>query len=69
MKLAGQIEAMQTGNNRKRQRPFNAGELHPAWVAFIQHCQKLEFGEISQLKIQNGVPVMAEETIKKVKFV
>lgn len=43
--------------------------LHPAWVAFIQHCQRLEFGEISQLKIQNGVPVMAEETIKKVKFV
>ena len=43
--------------------------LHPAWVAFIRHCRDLGFGEISQLKIQDGVPVMAEETTKKVKFV
>jgi hypothetical protein len=27
------------------------------------------FGEISQLKIQDGLPVMAEETTKKVKFI
>jgi hypothetical protein len=43
--------------------------LHPAWVAFIRHCRELGFGEISQLKIQNGLPVMAEETKKKVKFI
>ena len=43
--------------------------LHPAWVAFIRHCRELGFGEISQLKIQDGLPVMAEETRKKVKFI
>ena len=36
--------------------------LHPAWLAFIRHCRELGFGEISQLKIQDGLPVMAEET-------
>ena len=43
--------------------------LHPAWLAFIRHCRDLGFGEISQLKIQDGLPVMAEETTKKVKFI
>jgi len=43
--------------------------LHPAWVNFIRHCRELGFGEISQLKIQDGLPVMAEETKKKVKFI
>lgn len=43
--------------------------LHPAWVVFIRHCREMGYGEISNLKIQDGVPVMAEETIKKVKFV
>jgi len=45
------------------------GRLHPAWVAFMRHCQELGFGEISQLKIQDGLPVMAEESTKKVKFI
>lgn len=45
------------------------GGLHPAWVAFIRHCQELGFGEISQLKIHDGLPVMAEEIKRKVKFV
>jgi len=48
--------------------PAEAKMLHPAWAAFIRHCQDLGFGEISQLKIQDGLPVMAEETTKKVKF-
>ena len=47
----------------------NGGVLHPAWVAFIRYCQELGFGEISQLKVQDGIPVMAEETRRKIKFV
>jgi len=47
----------------------SSGALHPAWIAFIRHCRDLGFGEISQLKIQDGLPVMAEETRKKVKFI
>jgi hypothetical protein len=44
------------------------GGLHPSWLAFIRHCQELGFGEISQLKIQDGIPVMAEKISKKIKF-
>jgi len=47
----------------------NGGVLHPAWVAFIRHCQELGHGEISQLKVQDGIPVMAEEITRKIKFV
>ena len=57
-----------TGKISGKHSPFSVAGLHPAWLAFIRHCQELGFGEISQLKIQNGVPVMAEETTKKVKF-
>lgn len=42
--------------------------LHPAWCAFMRFCMELGHGEIEQLKIQDGLPVLAEMTKKKVKF-
>jgi hypothetical protein len=42
--------------------------LHPAWAAFIKYCERLSHGEIERLKIQDGVPVIAEVTTQKVKF-
>lgn len=54
---------------REKKVADNHAALHPAWLAFIRHCRDLGFGEISQLKIQDGIPVMAEETTKKVKFI
>ncbi len=42
--------------------------LHPAWVAFIRYCERVGHGEIEKLKIQDGVPVIAEVTTQKVKF-
>jgi hypothetical protein len=42
--------------------------LHPAWSSFLRYCEELQFGEIERLKIQEGLPVMAELTTKKVKF-
>jgi hypothetical protein len=41
---------------------------HPAWRALIKYCAELEHGEIEVLKIQDGLPVLAEVTRKKVKF-
>jgi hypothetical protein len=41
---------------------------HPAWVAFVRFCEELRHGEIECLKIQDGLPVLAEVTTKKVKF-
>jgi hypothetical protein len=42
--------------------------LHPAWRAFVRYCAELQHGEIELLKIQDGLPVLAEVIRKKVKF-
>jgi hypothetical protein len=42
--------------------------LNPAWQAFVHFCAQLRHGEIERLKIQDGLPVLAEVTTKKVKF-
>ena len=42
--------------------------LHSAWLQFIRYCTELEYGEIEKLKIQNGLPMIAELAVKKVKF-
>jgi len=42
--------------------------LHAAWLAFVAFCQELRHGEIERLKIQDGLPVLAEVTKKKIKF-
>ncbi len=42
--------------------------MHPAWRSFVQFCERMGHGEIELLKIQDGLPVMAELTTKKVKF-
>lgn len=38
------------------------------WARLIQFCQKLGHGEIEKLKIQDGVPVIADVVREKVKF-
>ena len=43
-------------------------DLHPAWREFIRYCRDLGHGHIERLSIQDGIPVMAEVTVKKVKF-
>lgn len=42
--------------------------LHAAWAAFIRYCAELRHGEIERLCIQDGLPVLAEVTKKKVRF-
>ena len=49
-------------------RRVGATELPTAWREFIRFCGDLRFGEIERLSIQNGLPVLAEITKKKVKF-
>ena len=45
-----------------------AADLPPAWREFIRFCTDLRHGEIERLSIQDGLPVLAEITKKKVKF-
>jgi hypothetical protein len=42
--------------------------LSPAWREFIRFCRELRHGEVERLSIQDGSPVLAELTKKKVKF-
>ncbi len=42
--------------------------LHANWCDFISLCEKLRFGEIENLKIQSGLPMVAEVVKKKIDF-
>ena len=54
------------GQSISRDRPSNS--VHPAWLRLIRYCADLGHGEIEKLKIQDGLPMTAELTTKKVKF-
>ncbi len=43
-------------------------EVHPTWVRFIRYCAAIRFGELQNVKIQNGVPVSAEKATEKIRF-
>ena len=43
-------------------------ELSAPWREFIRFCAELGHGEIERLSIQDGLPVLAEITKRKVKF-
>jgi hypothetical protein len=45
-----------------------AASSHPAWRAFVRFCEELRYGEIERLKIQDGLPVLAEVVKRKTKF-
>jgi hypothetical protein len=53
------------GNRVPRAR---VGSVHPAWVRLMEYCAELGHGEIEKLKIQDGVPVIADVVREKVKF-
>ena len=42
--------------------------VHPSWLRLIQFCAELGYGEIEKLKIQDGLPMLAEVTTRKIKF-
>jgi hypothetical protein len=42
--------------------------VHPAWLRLMHYCAELGHGEIEKLKIQDGLPMAAEVTTRKVKF-
>jgi len=58
----------QERNAEPNSRGQSAPALHPTWCAFIRYCEELKYGEIERLKIQDGLPVLAEVVEKKIKF-
>jgi len=59
------------GNNKESGKKTETARLiyiHPMWHSFIKYCESIEYGEIDNLKIQDGLPVAAERALKKTKF-
>jgi hypothetical protein len=56
-----------TGRN-SRDLKTAGGVIHPSWLAVIELCRELGYGEIERLSIQDGVPVLAEIVKRKVRF-
>ena len=42
--------------------------VHPAWLRLMRYCAELGHGEIEKLKIEDGLPMAAEVTTRKIKF-
>lgn len=53
---------------QKHQNNLKTIKVHPHWVTFIHYCRDLNFGEIEKLTIKNGLPLLAEEVKKNIKF-
>lgn len=51
-----------------RMHAVHVGRVHPAWARLMEYCAELGHGEIEKLKIQDGVPVIADVVREKVKF-
>ena len=45
-----------------------AQDIPEPWARLIRFCEQLGHGEIEKLKIQDGVPVIADLVREKVKF-
>jgi hypothetical protein len=54
--------------SRRQLEARTSADVHPAWVRLMRYCAELGHGEIEKLKIQDGLPMAAEVTTKKVKF-
>jgi len=43
--------------------------VHAAWAKIIELCREIGYGELERIKIQDGVPVMAEVARRRIKLV
>jgi len=41
--------------------------IHPTWYSFITYCEEIKYGKIEKLKIQGGLPMIAEKAKRKIK--
>jgi hypothetical protein len=53
---------------RNAQDTRTSAGVHPAWLRLMRFCAELGHGEIEKLKIQDGLPMAAEVTTRKIKF-
>ena len=68
MAQVSRTNANSTPDASRAQDRRDASCLHPAWDRLIRYCTELGHGEIEKLKIQDGLPMLAEVTTRKIKF-
>lgn len=59
---------MNVSEGRENKSLKATGGIHPAWIALIRHCQAMGHGEIERIKIQDGVPVLIEKSVERIKL-
>jgi len=52
---------------RRASEARTSADVHPAWLRLMRYCADLGHGDIEKLKIQDGLPMAAEVTTRKVK--
>jgi hypothetical protein len=55
-------------NKGRNSKKYISLHLHKNWCDFIHYCEKIGYGEIQNLRIQDGVPKIAEVVKKKINF-
>ena len=48
--------------------PIRKSALSPAWRAFVNHCQRLNFGVLEDVQFQDGEPVGRAHVLKTLSF-
>lgn len=43
-------------------------EVHPAELKLLQSIRKIQWGELDQIKIQDGIPVLIKMAFKTIKL-
>jgi len=55
--------------NQDHKQSWSTTGVHPAWIALIRYCQTMGHGEIERIKIQDGVPVLIEKSVERIKLI
>lgn len=55
-------------DSKRLNRAEHSNGLHPTWEALIRLCEKLQFGELEKVRIQNGLPMTVEVVRTKMRL-
>lgn len=61
------MSSCRTEKNKENQAWTGRG-VHPAWITLIRYCQAMGHGEIERIKIQDGIPVLIEKSVERIKL-
>jgi hypothetical protein len=62
--LAGEVLVMKNRGSKTEYQPVL---LHPVEKRFVEYLRRLRYANL-EVKVQDGLPVMAEKVTEKVKF-